>query len=170
MTSRGRAFAYFLKSRSGVFVWASRPQSGIFAAFQTKKEKTNAQQMPERGSRIGMLGIDWAIIELHNDQSNSTYKYWSENMGIQRRFFGTKVDTLFLSHFPHLFLYQESWKKKQSFSREYNPSRSLGLDIFQKELFSFKYHSLSSDYFDYLCNVWIDRPLMPSSDVTTPLL
>ena len=116
MTSRGRAFAYFLKPRSGVFIWAARPQSGAFAAFQTKKKDkcpTNARKRKQDRHAWNWLSHYWTEIG-HNDQSNSTYQYWSENMGIQRRFFGTKADTLFLSHFPHLFLYQESWKKKKN--------------------------------------------------------
>ena len=146
------------------------PKWGI-CSFSNKKKKTNAQQMPERGSRVGMLGIDWAIIELHNDQSNGTYKYWSENMGIQRRFFWNEGGhPPFITFSSSILIPRivKKKKKKQSFSREYNPSWSLRLDIFQKELFI--YHSLSSDYFDYLCNFWIDGPLMPSSDVTTLLL
>ena len=150
------------------------PKWGI-CCFSNQKKKTNAQQMPERGSMIGMLGIDWAITELklaitisRTAHINTEVKTW-----VFKGVFGNEGGhPLFITFSSSILIARIVKKKKtkQSFSREYNPSRSLGLDIFQKELFSFKYHSLSSDYFDYLCNVWIDRPLMPSSDVTTPLL
>ena len=140
VTSRGRTFASLLKPRRVVFLWAARPQRGAFAAFQIKKKKRKVQQMPKGGSRTGMLAIDWAIIELHNDQSNSTCKNWSENISIQRRFLERRQTPCFY----YIFLVYSYTKNRENLITS---SRSYSLS-----------------------NVWIDWPLMPSSDVTTPLL
>lgn len=103
-----------------------------------------------------MRGIDWAITELklaitisRTAHTNAEVKTW-----VFKEVFLERRRTPSFYHIFLIYSYTKNREKKnQSFSREYNPSRSLGLDIFQQELFSFIYHSLSSDYFDYPCNV-----------------
>ena len=102
----------FLSPAVWFFYGPPGPNVGHLQLFKSKKKKERkVQQMPKGGSRIGMLAIDWAIIELHNDQSNSTCKNWSENISIQRRFWERRQTPCFyILHFSRLFLYQETWK------------------------------------------------------------